>query len=126
MHTLGLPLQALDRGEVDHRRSLDPRVRAARPPSDHGIERRIRFHHRVLAAEWSSAEARCWRSRLSAPTAGEKEQLSCDFLWTCSGYYRYDEGYTPDFRGLEGFDGPVVHPQHWPEGPRLQPASASS
>ncbi len=42
-------------------------------------------------------------------------RLTCGFLWTCSGYYRYDEGYTPEFPGVERFAGPVVHPQHWPE-----------
>ncbi len=42
-------------------------------------------------------------------------RVICDFLWTCSGYYRYDEGYTPEFEGLDRFAGEVVHPQHWPE-----------
>ena len=42
-------------------------------------------------------------------------RLTCGFLWTCSGYYRYDEGYTPEFAGVERFAGPIVHPQHWPE-----------
>ena len=41
--------------------------------------------------------------------------LTCGFLFTCSGYYRYDEGYTPEFPGIERFAGQVVHPQHWPE-----------
>ena len=42
-------------------------------------------------------------------------RLTCDFLWACTGYYRYDEGYAPKFEGGERFAGPVVHPQHWPE-----------
>jgi cation diffusion facilitator CzcD-associated flavoprotein CzcO len=42
-------------------------------------------------------------------------QLTCGYLWTCTGYYRYDEGYTPEFAGTERFSGPIVHPQHWPE-----------
>jgi cation diffusion facilitator CzcD-associated flavoprotein CzcO len=33
----------------------------------------------------------------------------------CSGYYRYDHGYTPEFEGLDRFQGTLVHPQHWPE-----------
>ncbi|MET3811796.1 NAD(P)/FAD-dependent oxidoreductase [Arthrobacter sp. UYEF3] len=32
----------------------------------------------------------------------------------CSGYYRYDEGFTPAIEGAESFAGPIVHPQHWP------------
>ena len=42
-------------------------------------------------------------------------RLTCGFLFMCSGYYRYDEGYTPEFAGTERFAGQIVHPQHWPE-----------
>jgi monooxygenase len=79
-----------------------------------GIEEKIRFQHRVAAAEWSSEEAR-WTVEAERTDTGEKVRLTCDFLWTCSGYYRYDEGYTPDFEGVDRFAGPVIHPQHWPE-----------
>jgi monooxygenase len=41
-------------------------------------------------------------------------RLRCAWLMVCSGYYRYDEGYTPEFAGTERFPGPIVHPQHWP------------
>ena len=81
---------------------------------DHGIDERIRFHHRVLGAEWSSDDSR-WSVEAERTDTGEKVRLTCDFLWACGGYYRYDEGYTPDFEGIERFAGPVVHPQHWPE-----------
>jgi monooxygenase len=86
-----------------------------------GIDERIRYGHRVVGAEWSSEEAR-WTVEAErgggnggGAGGGEKVRLTCDFLWTCSGYYRYDEGYTPEFEGVERFPGPVVHPQHWPE-----------
>ena len=79
-----------------------------------GIEERIRYRRRVVAAEWSSEEAR-WTVEVECTDSGEKSRLTCDFLWACSGYYRYDEGYTPEFEGLDRFPGPVVHPQHWPE-----------
>ncbi len=81
---------------------------------DNGIEEKIRYHHRVLAAKWSSGESR-WTVEAERSDTGETVRLTCDFLWTCSGYYRYDEGYTPEFEGIERFDGAVVHPQHWPE-----------
>jgi monooxygenase len=79
-----------------------------------GIDRRVRFHHRVVAAEWSSADSR-WTVEAERTDTGETVRLTCGFLWTCSGYYRYDQGYTPELPGVERFDGPVVHPQHWPE-----------
>ena len=45
----------------------------------------------------------------------ERLQLTCGFLFMCTGYYRYDEGYMPHFEGTERFRGQIVHPQHWPE-----------
>jgi cation diffusion facilitator CzcD-associated flavoprotein CzcO len=81
---------------------------------ENGIDDRIRFGHRVMRAEWSSEKAR-WTVEAERTDSGEAVQLTCDFLWACGGYYRYDEGYTPDFEGRERFGGEIVHPQHWPE-----------
>jgi cation diffusion facilitator CzcD-associated flavoprotein CzcO len=81
---------------------------------DGGIDAKIRFNHRVVAASWSSAEAR-WRVEAERTDTGETVAVTCDFLFMCSGYYRYDQGYTPEFPGIESFGGEVVHPQHWPE-----------
>jgi monooxygenase len=77
-----------------------------------GIEQRIRFRHRVVRAEWSSEECR-WTVEAERGD-GETAQVTCDYLFCCSGYFRYDVGYTPDFPGIERFSGEVVHPQHWP------------
>jgi cation diffusion facilitator CzcD-associated flavoprotein CzcO len=46
---------------------------------------------------------------------GETVRITAGFLLSCTGYYRYDEGYTPELPGIERFGGPVIHPQHWPE-----------
>jgi monooxygenase len=80
---------------------------------DAGIDARIRFRHRVVAAEWSSRESR-WTVEAERADSGETVRVTCDYLWVCSGYYRYDEGYTPEFAGAERFGGRIVHPQHWP------------
>jgi monooxygenase len=79
---------------------------------EYGVEGKIHFRHKVLAAEWSSAEAR-WTVR--AERDGEPVELTCDWLYGCTGYYRYDEGFSPKFEGTERFGGQIVHPQHWPE-----------
>jgi monooxygenase len=79
-----------------------------------GVTRNIRFNHRVLGAEWSSADAR-WTVRVHRTDTGEDTTLTCDFLFVCTGYYRYDEGYTPALPGIDSFAGRIVHPQHWPE-----------
>jgi monooxygenase len=80
--------------------------------SEHGIEEKIRFHHRVVRAEWSTADAR-WTVQARRSDTEETVHLTCGFLLMCSGYYRYDEGYTPDFQGTERFAGQIVHPQQW-------------
>ena len=79
-----------------------------------GIDEHIRYGHRVLRAAWSTPDAR-WSVEAERTATGERVELTCDFLHVCGGYYRYDEGYTPEFPGLEHFGGTVVHPQHWPE-----------
>jgi monooxygenase len=82
---------------------------------EHGIDRHIRFRHRVVRASWSSDEAR-WTVEAQRTDTGEAVVFTCGFVFMCSGYYRYDEGYTPSFEGTERFPGPIVHPQHWPQG----------
>ncbi len=77
---------------------------------EHGVDALIRFGQRVEAASWSTAAARWTVTTASGAT------LTCSFLYLCTGYYRYDEGYTPALPGLSAFAGPVVHPQHWPAG----------
>ncbi|RKE18432.1 cation diffusion facilitator CzcD-associated flavoprotein CzcO [Streptomyces sp. TLI_171] len=80
---------------------------------ENDLERRIRYRHRVLGASWSTAEAR-WTVEVERADTGQRLTLSCDWLFSATGYYRYDQGYTPEFEGLERFGGTVVHPQHWP------------
>ncbi|MDI6102735.1 NAD(P)/FAD-dependent oxidoreductase [Actinoplanes sp. NEAU-A12] len=77
-----------------------------------GIDRRVRFGHRVVRADWSTPDAR-WT--VEAVHDGETVRLTTNFLYVCSGYYRYDGGYAPDLPGIERFGGTVIHPQHWPE-----------
>jgi len=77
-----------------------------------GIDKRIRFGHKVLAASWDSATAR-WT--VTAETEGRRLTVSASFLMMCSGYYRYDSGYAPTFAGQDKFKGRIVHPQKWTE-----------
>jgi monooxygenase len=79
---------------------------------DGGIDRHIRFNHRVVRAEWSTADAR-WVVEAERTDTGETTQVTCSFLFMCTGYYRYDQGYTPEFEGTERFKGRIVHPQKW-------------
>ncbi|HTJ36805.1 MAG TPA: NAD(P)/FAD-dependent oxidoreductase [Dactylosporangium sp.] len=82
--------------------------------AEHGIDRQVRYHHRVVSAAWSSQEAH-WRLEIEHADTGERTALTCTWLFCAGGYYRYDEGFTPQFPGRERFRGTVVHPQAWPE-----------
>jgi monooxygenase len=78
-----------------------------------GIERNIRYRHKVTAASWNSADS-CWH--VTARVGDQEERdFTTRFLFLCSGYYNYDGGYLPAFPGLERFEGHTVHPQDWPE-----------
>ena len=81
---------------------------------EHGVDRNIRYRHRIVRADWSTAEAR-WTVEIERTDTLETVRLTCGFLFLCSGYYRYDEGYTPKFEGTARFAGRIVHPQHWPQ-----------
>lgn len=79
---------------------------------EHGIDRKIRFGHRVERASWSSDAAR-WTVEATRAEDGARVVLTCRFLFMCTGYYDYAGGYTPDFPGIESYRGRVVHPQQW-------------
>ncbi|OBG30446.1 FAD-dependent oxidoreductase [Mycobacterium alsense] len=78
----------------------------------YGIDRHIRFNSRVVAADWDSSTD-TWT--VTAEEDGARRTYRGRFVFFASGYYDYDEGYTPDFPGIERFEGTVIHPQHWPE-----------
>lgn len=79
----------------------------------YGIDRHIRYQRKVERVDWRSDEGR-WHVDVRRGESGELERWTCRFLFTCTGYYDYARGYTPDLPGRDRFAGPVVHPQHWP------------
>jgi monooxygenase len=79
----------------------------------YGIDSKIRFHHKVKRASWSSDSAR-WTLEVVGPDGGMLT-YTCNFLQMCSGYYDYEAGYMPGWPGMERFKGEIVHPQKWPE-----------
>jgi cation diffusion facilitator CzcD-associated flavoprotein CzcO len=78
----------------------------------YGIDRHIQFNSYVRAADWDSSTD-TWT--VTCEQEGTQKQYRGRFVFFGSGYYNYDEGYAPDFPGIEQFGGTVVHPQHWPE-----------
>jgi len=111
MYTLGYPFRPWENAKsiADGGSILDYVRETAR---EYGIDRKIRFSHRAVRAEWSTDEQR-WTVEAHRTDTGETVRISCSFLFMCSGYYRYDEGYTPEFPGIDRFEGQIVHPQFW-------------
>jgi monooxygenase len=112
MYTLGYSFRPWvhDKGIADGATILQYIKDTAR---ETGIEPLIRFHHKVKSASWSTDSAR-WTLEAVRSDTGAKVQLTCGFLFMCSGYYSYDGGYAPDFAGRASFRGTIVHPQEWP------------
>ena len=79
---------------------------------EYGVDKAIRYNHRVRRASWSSKDSR-WT--VEAESDKTIVRLSCNFLYLCTGYYDYERGYTPEWHGVERFRGTIVHPQKWPE-----------
>ncbi len=77
---------------------------------EYGIDKHIRYGHRLTGAEWSSADA-VWT--VTVDRGGEELRFTCAFLFMCTGYYNYAEGFTPEFAGSANFEGRIVHPQFW-------------
>jgi len=82
--------------------------------TENGIAEHVRFGQRAIRAEWSTPDRR-WTVEVERAETGETIRMTCGFVLACTGYYRYDDGYTPSFEGVERFAGEVVHPQHWTE-----------
>ena len=82
--------------------------------SENNLDKKIRFQHQVLNSSWSSSEGK-WILEVSSQNKNLVKTFSCNFLILCGGYYNYEEGYTPYFKGREEFKGKIVHPQKWTE-----------
>lgn len=83
---------------------------------EYGVRRDIRFGHKVTTTSWSSKD-KFWTVKAVRENASQPEEVSftARFVYCCTGYYKYDAGYTPPLPGVERFKGDVIHPQHWPE-----------
>ncbi len=81
---------------------------------DNDLDRHIRYNHTITAATWSTDNRR-WTLEVTRTDTGEQATFTGDFLWMCQGYYRHSRGYTPEWEGMDRFEGQIVHPQTWPD-----------
>ncbi|MFT4121431.1 flavin-containing monooxygenase [Bradyrhizobium sp.] len=80
---------------------------------DYGLQKHIRYGHKILRAMWSSTQS-CWFVSVQTDRQ-EVVTIKANFLWMCQGYYRHLDGYTPDWPGMKDYTGDIVHPQRWPK-----------
>jgi monooxygenase len=81
---------------------------------EHQLRKHIRYQHALESADWSNQEAR-WTLTINRKDRGDTEQVTCNFISMCGGYYNYEQAFQPEFQGIENFKGKIVHPQFWPE-----------
>ncbi len=76
---------------------------------ENDLDRHIRYHHAISSAEWSSDD-NLWtvHATRTDPSSGTSEALTftTNFLWMCQGYYKHEQGYTPDWPGMDSYRGP--------------------
>jgi monooxygenase len=81
---------------------------------ENDLDRHIHYGHRVDAARWSSDDQR-WTIEATNLATDEAVTFTAGFVWMCQGYYRHNQGYTPQWPGFDDFEGSVLHPQEWPD-----------
>jgi monooxygenase len=113
MYTLGFSFRPWD-GDKALADGASIRDYIERTAAEHGVDEAIRYRRRVTRLSWDGTTAR-WTAEVANSGTGETETVTAGFVYSCTGYYRYDEGYTPEFPGIDDFAGQVLHPQHWPE-----------
>lgn len=79
-----------------------------------GVDKHIRFNKKVVSADWSTEDEQ-WTVQVEDTKTGETSEVTCGFLYSNAGYFRYDTGYEPGFPGEEDYEGQIVKPQFWPE-----------
>ena len=79
---------------------------------DYDIDGHITFSAKVTGADFGT-DTDTWSVGVDTPAG--RTTYRARFLYLCTGYYNYDDGYTPEFPGVENFTGQLIHPQHWPE-----------
>ena len=81
---------------------------------EYDITQFIQFNSRVVEMNFSS-ETHVWTLTINDAKTGKPRILRARVVLSAAGYYNYEKGYTPHFKGRENFKGEIIHPQHWPE-----------
>lgn len=111
LHTFGFPWQPwTEQKAIADGESIVNYIK--KTAAEHGIDKKIRFHHKLISADWSS-DQQSWKILVDAD--GEEQYFNARFLLLSTGYYDYTEALPASIPGLDTYKGTVVHPQFWPE-----------
>jgi monooxygenase len=79
---------------------------------EYDVKEKITFNQKVVSYNFDTSQ-NLWTVKTVNPKTNEEQLYTSQFIFNCSGYYNYDDGYTPEFKGLENFKGKFIHPQKW-------------
>ncbi len=82
--------------------------------SESGLDKKIEYSSRVVRVDWCSKAVR-WSILIEDVSNGSRRTVSSRFIFSCGGYFNYENGYTPDFENVDTYEGQIIHPQQWPE-----------
>ncbi|WP_411691448.1 flavin-containing monooxygenase [Acinetobacter gandensis] len=80
---------------------------------EYKLKQKIHFQHRVISANYDS-QSHKW-SVVIEDDKQKQQTWVANFVFGCTGYYNYDQGFQPEFPNQSDFKGTFIHPQHWPE-----------
>ena len=81
---------------------------------EYQIRDKIQYNTQVISVNFDTNK-NIWEVETLNKQTSKTELFTCNYLFVCTGYYNYKNGYTPEFKGIKNFKGTVIHPQHWPE-----------
>lgn len=81
---------------------------------EYKVREHIIYNQRALSYNFDT-EKKSWTVTIVNTVTQEETVYICQFIFSCSGYYNYNKGYTPAFKNQSRFEGKIVHPQKWPE-----------
>jgi cation diffusion facilitator CzcD-associated flavoprotein CzcO len=81
---------------------------------EYQVRDQIRYQQSAVSYNFDTKE-KLWTVTTVNNSTAEQTVYTCQFIFSCSGYYNYSKGYTPEFKDQSRFEGQIIHPQQWPD-----------
>lgn len=80
---------------------------------EYKVHEHIIYNQKVMNANFDSTN-NTWTIHTLNTKTKEEAQHVVSMIFSCTGYYSYDAGFTPDFKNSASYEGQLIHPQKWP------------